>query len=107
MGIYAFIGNELNNLLGLTKEIGAMSEILYSKEADERYRGASVMLNSSIPKYNKLPEEIREIMNVDIGQLERKAVEILFNSGNKDMISEALLQKYGYIIKEKEIKETK
>ena len=101
MGIYTFIGNELDNLLGLTMEIGEMKELLYSREADERYRGASVMLKSSIPRYNKLPEEIRELLKIDLGKLEEKAVNILFNSVHKDMVSNELLEKYGYIIKEK------
>ena len=104
MGIYAFIGNELDNLLGLAKEIGAISEILYTGEADEKYRAASVILKSSLPKYNKLSEEIKEVLDVDINKLEKKAVDILFHGGNKDMISKELLEKYGYIIKEKEIK---
>jgi hypothetical protein len=107
MGIYAFVGNELNDLLGLAKEIGAVSEILYTGEADEKYRAASVILKSSLPKYNKLSEEIKEILDVDIGKLEKKAVDILFNSVYRDMVSSELLEKYGYVIKKTEMRETK
>ena len=104
MVMYIFTEDQLNNLVGLANEIGEMKELLYSKESDERYRGASVMLKSSLPRYNKLPEGIREFIKVDISKLEQKAVEILFNSKNREMVSDELLEKYGYIIKEKEQK---
>jgi hypothetical protein len=53
------------------------------------------MLRSYLNKYENLSENSKKHLNVDINDLEKLAVNVLFNQGHSDIIGMDLLRKYG------------
>jgi len=91
---FEFERNELSHIVNLVRELSRAEERLASEKKLTRYTGARMLLTSSLIKYRELPEEVRELLHVDQGYLERKSVETLVEDGYRDSVSAELLDKY-------------
>jgi folate-dependent phosphoribosylglycinamide formyltransferase PurN len=99
---YVFTERELASLLNMHAELVESRQLMYSDEVLDRYRGANTILNSAIHKYKNFDEEHKKQLNIDVNELERKAVKILVDDGYPQIVSKELLEKYGYAVAEKE-----
>ena len=96
---YKFSENELISYLNTYTELIETRKLIDSGDNLGKYRGANILLGSTINKYNSLDKKVRELFYIDVDNLEKKAVEILVNQGYSKIVPEKLLKKYKNTLK--------
>jgi hypothetical protein len=66
----------------------------YGENNLTKYRGANLLLCSYKHKYNNLSENAKKHLKVDMGELEKLAVNVLVDQGYSDIVNQDLLKKY-------------
>lgn len=98
---YQFNETELASLSELKDEIIQAKRLMNSEDSLDKYISAACVLCSYINQYNDLSENEKKHLDVDIGDLEKLAVNILVNQGHPKLVGVDLLKKYGLYCGEK------
>ena len=94
--------SDLDYIIALKGELVEAKTLMIYGDKLSKYRGACYILESHLSKYNNnLSENAKKHLDVDINELERKAVEVLVEQGHSDIVKKDLLKKYKYHVPEK------